>query len=152
ADGAGAKETAAWLICDHATIRKYGLGYAKPAPVPVSTFVQNGYLNRGATLRELAKAAGIDADGLEKTVRDYNVGAVQGVDREFKRGTTAFNRYLGDAEHKPNPNVAPVGAGPYYALKIIMGDLGTFDGLTTDVVGRVVRSDGSAIPGLYAVG
>ena len=61
-------------------------------------------------------------------------------------------RYLGDAEHKPNPNVAPIGAGPYYALKIIMGDLGTFDGLTTDVVGRVVRHDGTAIRGLYAVG
>jgi succinate dehydrogenase/fumarate reductase flavoprotein subunit len=152
ADSAGAKETAAWLICDHATIRKYGLGYAKPAPVPVGVFVRNGYLQRGATLRELAAAVGIDADGLERTVRDYNEGAAQGVDRAFKRGTTAFNRYLGDPEHKPNPNVAPIGAGPYYALKIIMGDLGTFDGLTTDVVGRVMRQDGSAIAGLYAVG
>ena len=152
ADGAGGKETAAWLICDHATIRKYGLGYAKPAPMPVGIFVRNGYLERGATLRALAAAAGIDADGLEKTVRAYNESAVQGIDREFKRGSTAFNRYLGDAEHKPNPNVAPIGAGPYYALKIIMGDLGTFDGLTTDVVGRVLLRDGAAIPGLYAVG
>ncbi|OAE98948.1 3-oxosteroid 1-dehydrogenase [Bradyrhizobium centrolobii] len=152
ADGAGSKETAAWLICDHATIRKYGLGYAKPAPVPVGIFVRNGYLKRGATLRELAGASGIDADGLEKTVRAYNESAVHGIDREFKRGSTAFNRYLGDAEHKPNPNVAPIGGGPYYALKIIMGDLGTFDGLTTDVVGRVLLRDGAAIPGLYAVG
>ncbi len=152
ADGAGGKETAAWLICDHATIRKYGLGYAKPAPVPVGIFVRNGYLSRGATLRELAANAGIDADGLEGAVREYNLGAAQGVDTAFKRGSTAFNRYLGDAEHKPNPNVAPVGGGPYYALKIIMGDLGTFDGLTTDVVGRVVRRDGTAIDGLYAVG
>lgn len=152
ADGAGGRETAAWLICDHATIRKYGLGYAKPAPVPVGTFVRNGYLKRGATLRELAMAAGIDAGGLEATVGEYNEGAAQGIDRAFKRGSTAFNRYLGDPEHKPNPNVAPIGAGPYYALKIIMGDLGTFDGLTTDVVGRVVRHDGSTIAGLYAVG
>ena len=152
ADGAGGKETAAWLICDHATIRKYGLGYAKPAPVPVGIFVRNGYLQFGATLRDLAAATGIDANGLERTVRDYNEGAMHGADREFKRGSTAFNRYLGDAEHKPNPNVAPIGAGPYYALKIIMGDLGTFDGLTTDVVGRVMRRDGSSIPGLYAVG
>jgi len=152
ADGAGGKETAAWLICDHATIRKYGLGYAKPAPVPVGAFVRNGYLSRGATLRELAAAVGIDADGLEATVRAYNEGAVHGIDRAFKRGSTAFNRYLGDAEHKPNPNVAPIGTGPYYALKLIMGDLGTFDGLDTDVVGRVVRHDGTAITGLYAVG
>jgi len=152
ADGAGARETAAWLICDHATIRKYGLGYAKPAPVPVGIFVRNGYLKRAATLRDLAAAAGIDADGLERTVRDYNEGAAQGVDRAFKRGTTAFNRYLGDPDHKPNPNVAPIRTGPYYALKIIMGDLGTFDGLTTDLVGRVLGRDGSAIDGLYAVG
>ena len=152
ADGAGGKETAAWLICDHATIRKYGLGYAKPAPVPVRIFVRNGYLKCAATLRALAEAAGVDADSLEETVRAYNESAVQGIDRAFKRGSTAFNRYLGDAEHKPNPNVAAIGAGPYYALKIIMGDLGTFDGLATDVVGRVLLRDGSAIPGLYAVG
>ncbi|WFU43344.1 FAD-dependent oxidoreductase [Bradyrhizobium sp. CB82] len=152
ADSAGGSETAAWLICDHATIRKYGLGYAKPAPVPVGPFVRNGYLSRGATLRELAAAVGIDADGLEATVREYNECAIHGIDRAFKRGSTAFNRYLGDAEHKPNPNVAPIGTGPYYALQLIMGDLGTFDGLTTDVVGRVVRHDGTAITGLYAVG
>lgn len=152
ANGAGGRETAAWLICDHATIRKYGLGYAKPAPVPLGPFVRNGYLSRGATLRELAAATGIEADGLEATVREYNEGAVHGIDRAFKRGSTAFNRYLGDAEHKPNPNVAPIGTGPYYALKLIMGDLGTFDGLTTDLVGRVVRHDGTAIAGLYAVG
>ena len=53
---------------------------------------------------------------------------------------------------KPNPNVAPIGNGPYYALKLIMGDLGTFDGLKTDVVGRVLRPDNAPIPGLYAVG
>ena len=152
ADGAGDGETAAWLICDHATIRKYGLGYAKPAPVPVGMFVRNGYLSRGATLRELAEDAGIEAAGLEETVREYNDGAIHGVDTEFKRGSTAFNRYLGDAEHRPNPNVAPIGAGPYYAVKLIMGDLGTFDGLTTDVLGRVMRNDGTAITGLYAVG
>ncbi|MGY3505066.1 FAD-dependent oxidoreductase [Bradyrhizobium sp. USDA 4471] len=152
ADGADGKETAAWLICDHVTIRKYGLGYAKPAPVPVGIFVRNGYLSRGTTLRELAANAGIEAGGLEATVREYNKGATHGVDMAFKRGSTAFNRYLGDAEHQPNPNVAPIGSGPYYALKLIMGDLGTFDGLTTDVVGRVLRNDGTAIAGLYAVG
>jgi succinate dehydrogenase/fumarate reductase flavoprotein subunit len=152
ADSVEAMETVAWLICDHATIRKYGLGYAKPAPVPIGAFVRNGYLERGATLRDLAAAAGIDADGLETTVREYNVDAAQGIDKQFKRGQSAFNRHLGDADHKPNPNVAPIGAGPYYALEIIMGDLGTFDGLTADVVGKVLRNDGTAIRGLYAVG
>lgn len=151
-DGEGGAETAAWLICDHATIRKYGLGYAKPAPVPIQLYTRNGYLQTGKSLAELAEATGIDAATLAETVRQYNVGAARGEDPEFGRGTTAFNRFLGDPDQKPNPNVGPIGRGPYYALKLIMGDLGTFDGLATDVVGRVLRDDDQPIPGLYAVG
>ena len=152
ADNEAQSETAAWLICDHATIRKYGLGFAKPAPVPIGIYLRNGYLRTAPTVRALAGQAGIDADGLEHAVRLYNEGAVIGEDREFGRGSTAFNRFLGDPENKPNPNVAPIGNGPYYALKLVMGDLGTFDGLTTDTVGRVLGRDAEAIPGLYAVG
>jgi len=147
------RETAMWLVCDQATISKYGLGYAKPAPMPLGGFVRNGYLVKGATLEELAKNAGIDAAGLQETVRKYNEGAQRGEDPEFGRGSTAFNRYLGDPEHKPNPCVAPIGAGPYYALKLVMGDLGSFDGIPTDVAGRVLHAGGGGvIPGLYAVG
>ena len=148
----GKSETAAFLICDYPTIRKYGLGYAKPAPVPVSLFTRNGYLKTGKTLKELAQAAGIDAATLEATVAEYNRGAVRGEDPAFHRGSTSFNRYLADPDHKPNPCVGPIGKGPFYACKIIMGDLGTFDGLTTTVEGQVVDRGGSPIPGLYAVG
>src|SRR5690606_24232022 len=137
---------------DHATTRKYGLGFAKPAPVPVSRYVRNGYLVRGQNLAELAAKAGIDAAGLEETVRVYNRDAVNGEDPAFGRGTTTFNHYLGDPENKPNPNVKPIGTGPYYALKIVMGDLGTFDGLDTDVNGQVLDEKGRPIAGLYAVG
>ncbi|MFC7555812.1 FAD-binding protein [Pseudoroseomonas wenyumeiae] len=59
---------------------------------------------------------------------------------------------MGDPDHKPNPNVAPIGKGPYYALRLLMGDLGTFNGLVTDTVGRVLGEDAAPIPGLYAVG
>ena len=152
ADSEAEVETAAWLICDHVTIRKYGLGYAKPAPVPIGIYLRSGYLQAAPTLQKLAQAAGIDPDALAQTVSDYNKGAVIGEDREFGRGSTAFNRFLGDPESKPNPNVAPIGKGPYYALKLMMGDLGTFDGLTTDIVGRVLGGDAKPIPGLYAVG
>ncbi len=149
---AGERETACWLIADAATIGKYGLGYAKPAPLPLGPHVRSGYLKKGATLAELAKEAGIDAAGLEATVAEYNRGAVQGRDDQFHRGETAFNRYLADPEHKPNPCVAPVGRGPYYALKLVMGDLGTFDGLKTTVEGQVLDAGERPIPGLYAVG
>jgi succinate dehydrogenase/fumarate reductase flavoprotein subunit len=152
ADHAGERETTAWLICDHATIRKYGLGYAKPAPVPIGIYLRNGYLQSASSLRDLAAKIGVDFGGLHRTVSDYNIGAAAGEDRQFGRGTTAFNRFLGDPEHKPNPNVAPIGKGPYYALQIFMGDLGTFDGLTTDTVGRVLTRESQPIPGLYAVG
>ncbi|MGQ0731906.1 FAD-dependent oxidoreductase [Acidovorax sp.] len=146
------RETAMWLLCDQATLSKYGLGYAKPAPMPVGGLIRKGYLFKGRTLADLAQAAGIDPEGLEATVREYNAGARTGEDRQFGRGTTAFNRYLADPDQQPNPCVAPIGAGPYYAVKVVMGDLGTFEGLRTTTEGQVLRADGQAVPGLYAVG
>jgi len=139
-------------VCDKTTLGKYGIGFVKPAPMPIGRFLRNGYLIQGNTLAELAHNAGIDPAGLEQTVRDYNVDAVKGNDPAFGRGTTTFNRYLADPENKPNPCVAPVQNGPFYAVKVIMGDLGTFDGIQTSVVGEVLKDDGSAIGGLYAVG
>ena len=149
---AGQQETAMWLVCDKPTIAKYGLGFAKPAPMPLGGHIRSGYLVKGETLAALAKNAGIDPAGLEQTVHGYNLGAVNGQDPVFQRGSTSFNRYLADPENRPNPCVAPVRTGPFYALKVIMGDLGTFDGIQTSVVGEVLKRDGSAIDGLYAVG
>lgn len=149
---AGAAETAAWLICDREAIAKYGLGYAKPAPLPLGPLIRKGYLRTGATLADLARACGIDAAGLEATVATYNAGAVHGRDEQFHRGETSFNRYLADPNHKPNPCVAPVAKGPFYAVKLVMGDLGTFDGLKTTVEGQVLHAGERPIPGLYAVG
>ncbi|WP_306555215.1 FAD-dependent oxidoreductase [Acidovorax sp.] len=145
-------ETAMWLICDKTALGKYGLGYVKPAPMPISSFLRNGYLTEGKTLAELAQKCGVDPKGLEQTVREYNGPAARGEDPAFGRGSTAFNRYLADPEHGPNPCVAPIERGPFYAIKVLMGDLGTFDGINTSVVGEVLRRDGSAIDGLYAVG
>jgi len=148
----GESDTSAWLVCDQTALSKYGLGYAKPAPMPVGGLIRKGYLYKGASVSELARACGIDAAGLEATIREFNVGAREGKDLQFGRGTTAFNRYLADPDQKPNPCVAPLERGPYYAVKLLMGDLGTFDGLSTDVLGRVRHADGSVIDGLYAVG
>lgn len=148
----GERETAAWLICDHPTVRKYGIGFAKPFPLPLSLYLRSGYLVRGRTLADLAHATGIDAAGLERTVERYNRTAGQGSDPDFGRGTTAYNRYLGDPDHRPNPCVGPIRQGPYYAVKLLMGDLGTFAGVRTDRCGRVIGQDGAPVAGLYAVG
>ena len=149
---AGQKETAMWLVCDKTTLGKYGIGFVKPAPMPIGRFLRNGYLIKGNTLAELAANAGIDPQGLAQTVQAFNVGAAKGEDPAFGRGRTAFNRYLADPAHQPNPCVAPVQQGPFFAVKVVMGDLGTFDGIQTSVVGEVLRRDGSPIQGLYAVG
>lgn len=149
---AGQGETACWLLADHPTIRKYGLGFVKPAPMPVGRFLRNGYLKRGATLAELARACGIDAGNLQETVRRFNLHAERGEDPEFHRGSTAFNRYLGDPEHGPNPCVAPIRQGPFYAVRLVMGDLGSFDGLECTPQGQVLDGAGVPIGGLYAVG
>jgi succinate dehydrogenase/fumarate reductase flavoprotein subunit len=149
---AGEKETAMWLVCDKTTLGKYGLGFVKPSPMPLGKHLRNGYLIKGNTLDELAKNAGIDAAGLRAAVAAFNTGAVSGQDAEFQRGSTSFNRYLADPTHQPNPCVAPVSQGPFYAVKLVMGDLGTFDGIKTSVVGEVLKRDGLPISGLYAVG
>jgi succinate dehydrogenase/fumarate reductase flavoprotein subunit len=149
ADGS---EVAAWLIADHRTLRRYGLGFAKPFPLPLGSHLRSGYLLRGATLAELAKKAGIDGAQLQRTVDEYNVGAEQGKDSQFRRGWRVYNRFLGDKTQHPNPCVAPVKAGPFYAVKVVMGDLGTFAGIRTDGFARVLDAQGLPIEGLFACG
>ncbi len=149
----GAADTArAWLIADHRAVRKYGIGFAKPAPMPIQLYLRSGYLVRADSIAGLAQRIGVDADALQATIASFNAGAAHGEDAAFGRGSTGFNRYLGDAEHQPNPNVAPIVKGPFYAVELRIGDLGTFEGLSTDRYGRVLRADGSPIDGLYAVG
>jgi succinate dehydrogenase/fumarate reductase flavoprotein subunit len=145
-------ESDCWLIADHATIRKYGLGHVKPFPVPLKPALRSGYLKRGATLAELAKACGIEPSTFEATVSRYNATAQAGEDPEFGRGSTAYNRFLGDATHTPNPCVGPIQKGPFYAVRLVAGDLGTFAGIRTDEAARVLTSVGEVIRGLYAAG
>ncbi|MDH1574613.1 FAD-dependent oxidoreductase [Pseudomonas sp. GD03746] len=147
------EEACSWLICDHRFLRRYGLGHARPAPLPVGPHLRSGYLKRGASLELLARACGIDPAGLSATVAEYNRHARQGQDPEFGRGSTPFNRKQGDPQHKgPNPCVAPIEQGPFYAVKVQPGCFGTFAGLRTDGHARVLDEHGQPIGGLYAAG
>jgi succinate dehydrogenase/fumarate reductase flavoprotein subunit len=145
-------EVCAWLICDHRFQRRYGLGFSKPFPFPTGPYRRSGYLQRADTLAGLAAQCGIDAQGLASTVAAYNSYAKQGSDPQFHKGSTPYNRMQGDARHKPNPCIAPIEQGPFYALKLLPGSLGTFAGLATDASARVLDADGAPVPGLYAVG
>lgn len=145
-------EVAAWLICDHRFQRRYGLGVARPFPFPLGPALRSGYLKRGTTLAALADACGIDPEGLAATVTTYNRDARDGRDPVFRRGETPYNRAQGDAAHRPNPCVAPITGGPFYAVKVVPGSLGTFAGIATDQFARALGHDEQPIPGLYAVG
>lgn len=149
----GTPEVSAWLLVDHRALRRYGLGCVPPFPMPLGRHLKSGYLKRGATLAELARAIEVDPATLQATVERFNEPARRGEDPEFGKGSKAYNRYQGDAQHEgPNPCVAPLETGPYYAIKLVVGDIGTFAGLATDAQTRVLDAQGQAIPGLYAVG
>lgn len=141
-----------WLICDHRFIRRYGLGAARPAPFRLSRWLKSGYLICAHDIAALARACGIDAGELERTLDRYNVDARQGRDTAFGRGDTPFNRLHGDPHWTPNPCVAPIERPPYYAVKVVPGSLGTFAGLRTDATACVVDRTGAPIAGLYACG
>lgn len=145
-------EPACWLVCDHAFQRRYGLGAAKPFPVPLGGVLRSGYLKSGRTVAELAASCGIDAAGLTATVAGYNAAARDGRDPAFGRGGSAYTRAQGDPGRRPNPAVAPIERGPFYAVKVVPGSLGTFAGLKTDASARVLDRDGQPIPGLFATG
>ena len=146
------KPPRACLVVDKPFLSRFGLGYVKPFPVPVGPQIRSGYLKTGRTLAELAANAGIDAAALEETVAAYNRDATAGEDRAFGKGATAYNRFNGDPEFKPNPCLAPITTPPFYAVEVMAGDLGTFAGLRTDGHARVLDCDGRPIPGLYASG
>jgi succinate dehydrogenase/fumarate reductase flavoprotein subunit len=143
----------AWLICDHRFIRHYGLGAVKPAPVPLGRFVKNGYLKRATNLGDLARACEVDPVQLEATVKRYNTQARAGIDADFSKGDTAYNRAQGDTSvNTANACMAELLQSPFYAVKVVPGSLGTFAGLQCSTDAQVLNQRGSAIPGLYAVG
>ena len=146
------KPARAFLVVDRPFLKRYGLGFVKPFPVPFGGQIRSGYLKTGRTLAELAAAAGIDARGLEATVAAWNRDMATGEDHAFGKGSTAYNRFNGDIEVKPNPCLAPIAEAPFYAVEVVVGDLGTFAGLRTDGDARVLDRDGRPIPGLYASG
>ncbi|HEY4534376.1 MAG TPA: FAD-dependent oxidoreductase [Enteractinococcus sp.] len=145
-------DTYAWIIADEKCMDTYGIGYAKPWPIPRQYFHDTGFLIKATTLRELARKIGADPATLESTVERFNGFARKGEDEDFGRGSTAYNHFRGDPSHKPNPNLAELKKAPYYAVRIKMGDLGSFAGLDVDNDASVLDSSGRQIPGLYAVG
>lgn len=149
---AGSAAVPAFLICDKRFVWKYGLGRVKPFSISVASEVASGYLKKSSTLAGLADALGVPSASLAETILAYNKSARDGADPAFGRGGDAYQRHLGDAENLPNPCVAPIENGPFYAIAVYPSDLGMAAGLVTDANARVLSRDGSFIAGLYACG
>lgn len=146
------KLDACWLIADARGLKRWGMGFVRPFPIPHGHYLKSGYLLKGRTLGELARKAGIDAAQLENTVATFNANAEKGEDPEFGRGSFTYDRYQGDDEAQPNPCLGPLKQAPFYAVRIYPGDIGSFAGLRTDGTARVLDDAGAPISNLYAVG
>lgn len=151
-DANAAPEARFHLICDSRFVWTYGLGRIKPFARNLQPYVGSGELMQAASIETLAVAIGLKPSVLAATIERYNASARRGVDPQFGRGSTIYQRALGDAGHKPNPCVAPIERAPFYALRVFPADLGTAIGLKIDSEARVLGADGSAIAGLWACG
>jgi 3-oxosteroid 1-dehydrogenase len=141
-----------WLIFDQRYRDRYIFAGRGPRQAFSRRWYEAGVVARGSTLAALAAEIGVPAEKLQATVQRFNTMAEAGVDTDFHRGESAYDNYYGDPRNRPNPNLAALIKPPFYAAKIVPGDLGTKGGLRTDARARVLREDGSAIAGLYAAG
>lgn len=128
------------------------LGTAMPGRGLPKAFFESGVAVQADTIRGLAVQLGMDPAVLEATIERFNGFARGKRDQDFRRGETPFEHVYADPGTWPNPSLAPVDRPPFYAIKMVVGDLGTKGGLVTDERARVLDGEGRVIPGLYAAG
>ncbi|OAL20929.1 hypothetical protein AYO20_11456 [Fonsecaea nubica] len=145
------KAIPAWMIVDSNYRKRYSIGSVPPRTSGRKA-IRDGFLFKADTLDELASKIGVNAEGLQRTVTRWNEMSKSGVDLDYGRGSNSYDHFFGDPTNKPNPNMGAISTGPFYAVKIYPGDLGTKGGLLTDEHARVLDSQGKTIQGLYASG
>jgi 3-oxosteroid 1-dehydrogenase len=148
----GVSHVPAWMIIDQRYRNRYlfaGLSPRQPFP---GRWYKFGTIKKAESLDALAAEIDVPAEGLKETVDRFNGFARSGIDEDFHRGESAYDKYYSDPTVKPNPSLHSIDQGPFYAVKIVPGDLGTKGGLVTDERARVLRPDGTVIEGLYAAG
>jgi 3-oxosteroid 1-dehydrogenase len=151
-EATGVGHVPSWMIVDQRYRNRYifaGLFPRQPFP---GRWYKMGTIKKASSIEALAAEIEVPAQALRETVDRFNGFARTGVDEDFHRGESAYDKYYSDPTVKPNPSLHAIDEGPFYAVKIVPGDLGTKGGLVTDEKARVLRADGSVIPGLYAAG
>jgi 3-oxosteroid 1-dehydrogenase len=151
-EATGVGHVPAWMIIDQRYRNRYlfaGLSPRQPFP---GRWYREGVIKKAATVEALADEIDVPAAALRATLDRFNGFARSGTDEDFHRGESAYDKYYSDPRVRPNPSLHAIDQAPFYAVKIVPGDLGTKGGLVTDERARVLRADGSVIPGLYAAG
>jgi succinate dehydrogenase/fumarate reductase flavoprotein subunit len=146
-----AQDLPVWMVLDQTFRNRYlfGAGLFPRQPFPQAWY-DAGVVRRADSIEALAHALGMP--DLPATVERYNLLAGSGRDDDFHRGDSAYDRYYGDPTITPNPCLGPISKPPFYAVKVVPGDLGTCGGVRADGFARALRADGSVIEGLYATG
>ncbi|MBF6465720.1 3-oxosteroid 1-dehydrogenase [Nocardia beijingensis] len=151
-EASGVGHIPAYFIMDQRFRDRYlFLGNFPKRPLP-QKYLDAGIIKQAETLAGLAAQIGVPPTALSATVERFNRFARAGRDEDFRRGDSAYDRYYGDPTVRPNPCLAPLEQGPFYAVEMVPGDLGTKGGLVTDEHARVLDSDERPVPGLYAAG
>jgi hypothetical protein len=142
-----------WIIFDQQYRNSYVFAAELfPRMVIPQAWYDNEICWRADTLESLATQIGVSAQQFTDTMRRFNQAAHAGIDSEFHRGESAYDRYYGDPTVTPTPNLRPLRQGPFYAVKMGLSDLGTCGGLRADDRARVLKENGVPISGLYAIG
>ena len=151
-EATGVGHVPSWMVIDQRYRNRYVFAGLMPRQPFPGRWLKEGVIRKASSLEELAAQIEVPAEALAATVARFNGFAQTGVDEDFHRGESAYDKYYSDPTVKPNPSLHVIDQAPFYAVKIVPGDLGTKGGLVTDERARVLRPDGSAIPGLYAAG
>jgi len=142
-----------WFVFDATFRNNYPVGPLLPLmPDWLHNKGIRSIMKKGSTIEALATDMGTDPLALAETISRFNEHAVKGEDPDFHRGEATYDLMYGDQRSTPNPCLRPLSKGPFYAMPIYPGDIGTNGGLLTDEKARVLSSDGAPIEGLYAVG
>jgi 3-oxosteroid 1-dehydrogenase len=151
-EATGVPHVPSWLIADQRYRNRYLFAGLPPRQAFPGRWYKHGTVKKAESLEKLAAEIGVPPEALRSTIDRFNGFARSGVDEDFHRGESGYDKYYSDPTVKPNPSLHVIDQGPFYAVKIVPGDLGTKGGLVTDERARVLRPDGSVIDGLYAAG
>jgi 3-oxosteroid 1-dehydrogenase len=141
-----------WWVVDDQFMKTYLFCGTMPGSKKPQEWYEAGFLKRADTIEELAGLINIAPATLKATIDKWNAGVREGRDPEFNRGVRDYDNWLGDQVKKPVRALGTIEKAPFYAAPVVPGDVGTYGGVVTDANARVLKEDGSPIPGLYATG